>query len=171
MAALSSLGQDFWNWASPCALGHPYQGREDVTPIGYLITCYPLAFLVVKLPFGKVLVATMVGWATVLLCTVSLKNVAGHQPCSGEQASIKNSKFKVDQALDSLSLIIKGISFSQLRTILLKIATYGFQAIFIGMGIVGCKYMKNANILWICIFNIICISGGLMVRLLPVEKI
>ncbi|UPL00204.1 hypothetical protein LCI18_011138 [Fusarium solani-melongenae] len=272
-----------------------YSWAGSIFYIGYLIACYPLAFLMVKLPLGKVLAATMIGWATVLLCTASLQNAAGllavrfflgatesaispgfnivtamsykrseqtshigtwflgnsisgfvgslifydighlksfpawrHQydlgpldalllpdtPMSAKflkkedrkkaisrvqenKTGIKNNKFKVDQALDSLrdplcllifllqvtaaipnggitnfsSLIIKGIGFSQLHTILLKIATYGFQVIFIGMGIVGCKYMKNARILWMCIFNVICIAGGLMVRLLPGEKI
>ncbi|KAF4462350.1 major facilitator superfamily transporter [Fusarium albosuccineum] len=283
--------------------GSDYSWAGSIFYIGYLIACYPLAFLMVKLPLGKVLAATMVGWAAVLLCTAALQNTAGLLAVRfflgatesaispgfnmvtamwykrSEQTSrigvwflgnsiggflgslifygighlksfpswragflivgsinmvwglsmiylfpdtpmtawflnkedrkksisrvqenktgIKNNKFKVDQAIDSIkdplcllifllqvtaaipnggitnfsSLIIKGIGFSQLHTILLKMASYGFQVIFIGMGIVGCKYMKNARILWICIFNIICIAGGLMVRLLPTEKL
>ncbi|VUC21473.1 unnamed protein product [Clonostachys rosea] len=273
------------------ATGDEYSWAGSIFYIGYLLACYPLAFLMVKLPLGKVLVATMVCWAIVLLCTAALQNAAGLLAVRfflgaaesaispgfnmvtamwykrSEQTSrigvwflgnsiggfvgslifygmghlksfpswragflvvgsinlvwglsmmyifpdtpmtsrflskkdrpkaisrvqenktgIKNNKFKIDQALISLkdplcllifllqfsSLIIKGIGFGTLETILLKMATYGFQVIFIGMGIVGCQYMENARILWMCIFNLVCIAGGFMVRFLPIEKL
>uniref|UniRef100_A0A0B7KN60 Major facilitator superfamily (MFS) profile domain-containing protein n=2 Tax=Bionectria ochroleuca TaxID=29856 RepID=A0A0B7KN60_BIOOC len=285
------------------ATGNEYSWAGSIFYIGYLVACYPLAFLMVKLPLGKVLAATMVGWAIVLLCTAALQNAAGllavrfflgatesaispgfnmvtamwykrseqttrigvwflgnsiggfvgsiifygmghlksfsswragflvvgsinllwglsmvyifpDTPMTSRflnkqdrkkaitrvqenKTGIKNNIFKIDQALISLkdplcllifllqvtaaipnggitnfsSLIIKGIGFGTLETILLKMATYGFQVIFIGMGIVGCQYMKNARIMWMCIFNLICIAGGFMVRFLPVEKL
>ena len=58
-----------------------------------------------------------------------------------------------------------------MNSLLLKLGAFGFQIMFIGIGVLGTRRFNNSRIYFVLIFNVVCIAGGLMIRLTPLDQI